>query len=149
MVSPAVATKDFADTVRLQCIRRRDPPLDVLAEKSGVSLARLRKLLSNDPETVRTPRLDEALSVFAVLGAGAATGSLARIGMTAQEADAAPPSLGSLVAELIDSAAPIARCAADGNVDRGEADAVLAAASAGIEALEGVRTIACAAKDRR
>jgi uncharacterized protein YgfB (UPF0149 family) len=103
-------------------MRRRELSLGQLAADSGVSESRLRKFLSNDPDTVRCASLAEALSIWGALDASAATASLAIIGMRAEENDVADDRLGDALADMMDGMADLARVAADGKVDFAEAD---------------------------
>jgi hypothetical protein len=127
IVSPAAAVAGFAQTIRLRCIRRRSPTLERLATDSGVPLARIRKFLRDDDDA-RVPNLAEALSIWAVLGASAATASLAEIGMVAAEGDGAEAGLAELVADSLDATSSLARIAIDGAIAPDEAAAAERAA---------------------
>lgn len=127
VVLPAKALGSFAQTIRLRCIRRRSPTLEQLAADSGVPLARIRKFLRDDDDA-RMPNLAEALSIWAVLGASAASASLAEIGMVAAEGDGADAGLAELVADSLDATSSLARIAVDGSISADEAAAAERAA---------------------
>jgi hypothetical protein len=146
VVSPTRATAAFARTIRLQCIRRRSPTLDVLAAESGVALGRIHKFVSSDPASVRNPRLDEALSIWAVLGAAAATASLADIGMNAGDDEPGGPSLAEAVAGVLEDATEFARVAATGGITRRNAADIERAADDMIDEARSVRRQARAAR---
>lgn len=129
-------------------MRRHELALKRLAHESGVSEARLRKFLSNDPETVRTPQLHEALSIWAVLGADAASASLSAIGMTVADEEDGAPALGVALADMFGGGARLARAAADGEITPREADDAEHAADQVIEAATKLRRRARAARGK-
>jgi hypothetical protein len=147
IVSPAAATAGFAQTIRLRCIRRRAPSLEQLAADSGVPLARLRKFLRDDDDA-RVPNLAEALSIWAVLGASAASASLAEIGMVAAEGEGEDPGLAEMVADSLDATSSLARMAIDGAIAPDEAASAEAAADQLQETATTLRRKARAARRR-
>lgn len=123
LVLPGAARAALARSIRLVCQQRRDLSVEQLARESGVPVNRLRKLLTSNPDDVRYPRLDEALSIWAVLGPTAATASLDLIGLRAEDAEqSTAESLAHTVAGLVGDLAVIAECAADGCIQTHEAD---------------------------
>jgi transcriptional regulator with XRE-family HTH domain len=137
----------LARTLRIACMRRRYITLDQLAAESGVAIGRLRKFLRDDDD-VRQPSLSEALSIFAVLGATAATASLADIGMIAEDAELSEKRLNVAVAAMFSAGAELATAAADGVIDATEADATISAADRMIGEALNVKAAAMKARQR-
>lgn len=120
IVSPDDASADLSRFVRSQCIHRREPTLEQLSAQSGVALNRLRRLILQDDIDPRRWRLDEALSVAAVLGPAAMTASLARIDMHADRDGHGHPTMTHAVSDLLGGSAELIDCAEDFRIVRRE-----------------------------
>lgn len=150
LVSPGQFMDDFADTVRIFCRVRRKMTIGQLAQRAGIAERRLEKLIHNDPLERRQASGSELLSVWAVLGEAGASHGLAAIGMAADDAGDAGGDvrLGLAVADLFDAGADLARAAADGVIEPGEAAGVDAACDRAEAKISEIRREARKARGR-
>jgi hypothetical protein len=148
LVSPDRFMDDFADTVRIFCRVRRKMTIGQLAQRAGIAERRLEKLIHNDPLERRQPSGSELLSIWAALGAAGASHGLAAIGMAAQDVEdgGGDVRLGLAVADLFDAGADLARAAADGVIEPGEAAGVDAACDRAEQKIAEIRSAARKAK---
>jgi hypothetical protein len=122
IVSPDEFQDRFAQTVRLHC-RRKRLTIGQLAVDAGIAEKRLRKLIDNDPDDRRQATGSELLSIWCVLGRGAASRDLAIINLSADDADEPDDArLGELVADGCGAMAALAGIAVDGKIDAAEAE---------------------------
>ncbi len=134
LVSPDASTDSLARAIRLRCMVSHDIALKQLARESGVAEARLRKFLSNDSDTLRHPRLDEALSIWAVLGAESATSSTSLAGIRCDSDEAPAARLCEAVTSIIEGAALLSQIAQDDRIDAHEGRAAQSATAKIIKA---------------
>lgn len=147
LVSPDRVTADLGAEIHDVCVKRRKMSLNRLAARSGVSIGRLRKFIENDPDNTPRPRLDEAMSIWKILGKAAANASLEAIGMIAEDADAEAARLRVLVADASRANSTLATIAIDDEIDPDEADLGISAGEQMIEA--GFRLRAAAERAKR
>lgn len=122
LVSPDEFQDRFAATVRLHC-RRQRLTIAQLAVDAGIAEKRLRKLIDNDAGDRRQATGSELLSIWGVLGRGAASRDLTIIGLTATDADEPDDArLGQLVADGCGAMAALAGIAVDNKIDATEAE---------------------------
>ncbi len=148
VVSPNRVTTDLGRAIKMHCLRQPGMTQVILARESGVPLARIRKFVENDPDNTPRPRLDEALSIWAVLGKAAANASMSAIGMIAEDAEAETARLRVMVADASTAFSTLAHIAIDDEVGASEADDAIRAAEQMIETGYKLRLVGEQAKRR-
>lgn len=148
IVSPDDAADDLGRAIRLYCAAGHGRTIKRVAAESGMAEKRLRKLIDNDELERRPCSLAEALSIWAVIGTGGASTSLARIGMVAEPEEAEPESIALAGAHLARDGGELAVLAVDG-IDATEADRAVAVAHQMIGNAVAVIAAAGKAKKRR
>lgn len=128
LISRDQAADDLGRAVRL--FTRADSAWTIkrVAEEAGVSYRRLQDLIENDPAERRYASLDEALSIWAVIGTRGASTSLARIGMVAEPEEAETGAIARTGARLTMATAKLMSKAVDDEISADEADEVHQAA---------------------
>lgn len=145
VVTPETARADLARAVRLARLRHPQLTFKQIAADAGLREHRLRRLIEDGEADRRYPRLDEALSLWAVLAvyertAAAASTSLARIRLRAEIDDDAPEPLSEALTEIIAGAAALSRFAPHGAVAPQDADLVDGIVDEVIDAANDFRT---------